>query len=66
MKADFTVVLKNEDTVMRKSFQKYSNTDGDIVFSRECPIIKSMVDEAVLAFKGDPEDIIIKAELIWQ
>lgn len=66
MKADFTVILKNEDTVMRKNYQKYSNTDGDVVFSRDCPVIQSMVDEALLGFKGDPDHIIIKAELIWQ
>lgn len=63
---EVTVVIKEEERVYRQKFLSYEDVDGVVSLSQENPALRSMVEEAIANFKGEPEEIIIRAVYVWQ
>jgi hypothetical protein len=59
------VIIKDEDKTFRRKFLVYEN-DQQIRLTSECCNLRKMVDQALSEFKCNPEDIIIKTEMIWK
>lgn len=64
MMYEIKVKIKDEDQTNVKKFLVYEE-GAPIILSRENIRLKEMVDEAIAAFKGQPENINIKIEFEW-
>jgi len=56
---EITVILKNEESTYRQKFLVYEA----YTFQFDDPIINDCVNQAKMMFKGDPEEIKVKASL---
>lgn len=54
---EVTVTIKGEDCTYKEKFLVYET----VTFSLDCPILSACVEKAKQGFRGEPEDIIIKA-----
>jgi len=62
MPTTISVKIKSEDVSFKQDFLVYS----PIEISHESADLKRLIDQAVANFKGKPENIIIKANFIWE
>lgn len=65
MVAEITVIVKDSDKTYRQKFLNYSETDGQVNLTHECPVLVSYVEEAIRNFKGTPDDVSIKVSMEW-
>jgi hypothetical protein len=61
MQSEVTVRIKGEDSSFKKKFLEYDL----IVLDEQSPVLKELVQSALDEYKGIPEEIKIKCEVIW-
>ena len=66
MLTSVSVHVKAEGKHFKQKFLHYSDQDQALKLSTDCPELRKMVDETLSNFKDQPDDVIIKAEYVWQ
>ena len=59
---EITVTLKDDERTYKEKFLVYEK----VTFDRNCPILKACIEKAKQGFRGEPEDIIIKATAAYE
>lgn len=60
MSIELKVTIKDDERKLTKDFIIYEN----VTLIESDPIVKKCIDETLMEFKGEPEDIKVKATLV--
>jgi hypothetical protein len=63
MKTDIQVIIKDQE---RKTLKNDFEIHGEFKWSQDEPILQECVNNFLKEFHGEPEDIILKATMIWK
>lgn len=58
---ELTIRVKNEDQTLNMKHLIYE----EISLSWEDELLRTLVNEAIDAFKGTPDDVIVKTKMVW-
>ena len=59
---EITVTLKDEERTYKEKFILYDL----VMFTTDCPILKACVEKAKEGFKGNPDEILVKATAVYE
>ncbi len=62
MSTEITIIVKDSERQLKQKFLSYEKVTLDY----EDPIIKGFTDEVIKGFNGEPEDVIVRAMMVWQ
>lgn len=66
MLTEVSIIVKDEDSTLRKKYLHYNDVADGITLSQNCERLMEMIKETLSEFGKTTDNIIVKTNTIWE